>query len=277
MYSDELNHRLLHCDLCPHHCGVNRLCGESGFCHILETPRIYQHFLHFGEEDFISPAFIVNFAGCNLSCPDCPERAHWQQPALPITSATDYAHALMSHWKRVGLPASLEWIGGEPSLNLPFILEASDVLKQHLPNCPPILLNTNAYFNEDLISYMQKLIDGFVFDLKCSCECSKQLTGAADYYNVVTRNIQLIVNADWNPDLLIVRHLVVPHHFECCTKSVIEWFCQNIPGLKFNLMTTYRSIKDGLYKGLDEDYKNIAINYARCAGIKHLLINGGAE
>ena len=277
MHSDELNHRLEHCDLCPRHCGVNRVCGESGFCRVLKTPKIYQHFLHFGEEEMIAPAFIVNFAGCNLSCPDCPEREHWQQPGLPITNATVYAHALISHWNRAGLPASLEWIGGEPSLNLPFILEASCVLKQNLSNCPPIYINTNAYFNENLISYMQDVIDGFVFDLKCSRGCSKQITGAEDYYDVVTRNIQLIEKFGWNPDSLIVRHLVVPHHIDCCTKPVIEWFCYYTPELIFNLMTTYRSIKDSLYQGLDENSKKLVIEYTRCAGVKHLLINGVYE
>ena len=42
--------RLESCDLCPRHCGVNRLLDERGFCRIGRQARVYSCAPHFGEE-----------------------------------------------------------------------------------------------------------------------------------------------------------------------------------------------------------------------------------
>lgn len=230
--------RMKHCDLCPHQCGVDRISGEKGICGESGFPRIYQNFLHLGEEETIIPAFVVNFSGCNLKCLDCSERIHWTLPSLNTGSADHYAHALCNYWKRTGLPGSIEWIGGEPVINLHYVLSVSEILKHELENCPPIYLNTNVYFEPSLTDYMQGIIDGFVFDLKCSAQCAEKLVGFSDYHEVVTENIKSIYNT-WSPEKLILRHLVIPGHIECCTKEILEWCYRNTPNLWFNLMTGF--------------------------------------
>ena len=66
--------RLSACDLCPRHCGVNRLEGELGECGIGRLARISSYNLHFGEEEPLvgkGGSGTIFFAGCNLHCRNC--------------------------------------------------------------------------------------------------------------------------------------------------------------------------------------------------------------
>ncbi len=234
--------RLQSCDLCPRQCHVDRTQGECGFCGNDATPRIYQHFMHLGEEITIVPAFIINMAGCNLTCPTCPERFRFASQRLPIHDAESYAQRLAQYFINKRMPKSLEWIGGEPSVQLPFILQTSEQLHKIMGNtCPQILLNTNGYFDANLLNEMKGTIDGFVFDLKCLPSCQKEITGAEDYWETVTPVILRAYQIFDGP--YIVRHLVMPGHTICCTRPIIEWCRQNIPRACFNLMTGFEDFR----------------------------------
>ena len=263
--------RLKHCDLCPHHCGVNRIVGQTGICGATGLPSIYQHFIHLGEEIQLVPAFIVNFAGCNLYCPDCAERHRWQNRPLSTGNAQHYAKAMADYWNKTGFPKSLEWIGGEPTLHLDYVLETSAALKEWLgTNCPKIYLNTNVYFNDNLIPYMDALIDGFVFDLKCMQSCALNLTGYENYTSVVTTNILKIYQM-WPHENLILRHLIQPNHVHCCTKNIILWCKDNTPDLCFNLMTAFHG-NDG--NTISDDERKQGIELLTQSGLNRFLIDG---
>ena len=261
-----------HCDLCPHQCGVDRLSGETGICGVTSVPRIYQHFVHLGEELCLIPAFIVNFAGCNLNCPNCAEKHRWS--LTPLKIGDDYAQRLSAYWKKHGFPKTLEWIGGEPSVNLYFVLKSSIELKSLLQNdCPEIYLNTNVFFSYDLISLMKDRMDGFVFDLKCFPDCSENQVGHQNYFEVVSKNIQSIYE-QWPAEKLILRHLMIPGHLECCTKPIIQWCRQYVPNLIFNLMTTFHSMDGTEPEILSTIERNEGILYLKKCGLKHFLIDG---
>ena len=38
---------------------------------------------------------------------------------------------------------------------------------------------------------------------------------------------------------LIVRHLLMPGHLECCWRPVAEWLAENLPGVKVNLRSGF--------------------------------------
>ena len=238
---EDLRARLCACDLCPRRCGANRNAGIKGLCGNDATPAVYQHFMHYGEEISIVPAFIINMSGCSLQCPTCSERCHFFEKALPVGTPAHYAGALAAHLRRTGLPASIEWIGGEPSCQLPFVLETSAILREKLQPCPPILLNTNGYFDTALLDAMHEILDGFVFDLKCAPSCQQEITGASDYWTVVTANIRAV--AAKFPGSHIIRHLVMPGHLECCTKPVLAWCRDNAPQMIVNVMTGFQDFR----------------------------------
>ena len=267
-----LSNRLQSCDLCPNRCGCNRLLGQKGLCNNTDTPAIYQHFLHAGEEITLVPAFIINMSGCSLSCPTCSESCRFGKNILPVICAEKYAQAMVGYFKRHGMPKSIEWIGGEPSTQIHFVLKTSWYLKK-LGVSVPIYLNTNAYFDVALLDLMHGIIDGFVFDLKCSESCQNITGGFSNYYNTATQVITRAINEFEGGHIL--RHLVMPGHVECCTKPIIDWCRIHIPNVIFNLMTTFHDFRpDATIFSLPDCDAAKSIELAKSAGLTNLMING---
>ena len=238
-----LRARLRACDLCPNACGVDRSQGQTGLCGVDDSPAVYQNFMHYGEERTLVPAFVINLCGCGLSCPTCPERCRFGQKRLPTGSPEHYAAALKGYFERRQMPKSLEWIGGEPSAQILFVLETSWALKAMMPDGPRIYLNTNGYFDIGLLDMMAGAIDGFVFDLKCAPACTGIVGGHADYYDVVTGVIARAYAL--YPEHIIIRHLVMPGHVSCCTAHVLDWCVAHVPGAAINLMTGFENFETG--------------------------------
>ncbi len=260
--------------MCPNRCGCDRLNGETGICGNDANPSIYQHFVHMGEEISIVPAFIINMAGCSLDCPTCPEKCRFHQAKIPVGSPEHYADMMAAYFKKKQMPKSIEWIGGEPSTQLLFVLETSRRLKEILPDCPTIYLNTNAYFDPDLLDYMHGIIDAFVFDLKCTESCSHIVGNFPDYVKtakeVIRRGVREFLGEH------IVRHLVMPGHVDCCTKPIIDWCQANIPDVTFNLMTTFRDFRTDVTGPLclGKEEAERAKDLVVLSGLKHCLIDG---
>jgi putative pyruvate formate lyase activating enzyme len=56
-----------------------------------------------------------------------------------------------------------------------------------------------------------------------------------DYWNVVTSCIQRV----WREgERVVVRHLLMPGHFECCTVPVLHWLSER-KGIEVSLLTQY--------------------------------------
>jgi putative pyruvate formate lyase activating enzyme len=43
---------------------------------------------------------------------------------------------------------------------------------------------------------------------------------------------------DWGEDI-VIGHLIMPNHVECCTKPVLEWIAKNMPGTLVNIMDQF--------------------------------------
>ena len=265
------------CRLCPRACGAVRPdAAAQGYCQQSGSV-VYQHFIHCGEELIISPSFIINMMGCNLDCPACSERSRWGT-ARHIWSGTGtvYGDNVANFLSGQSHVAAIEWIGGEPGIHLPFVLEASWTIRDRLKPAPPIYLNTNGYYEASLLPFMASGLDGFVFDLKACHPCGLALTGAADYWPVVTRNIVQGTETLANRAPQIVRHLVVPGHVECCTEPILRWLRIHVPEAWINLMTTFQNF------GRCEDYPEAlprkeadrAIALAKSLMFPRLMIDG---
>lgn len=178
------------------------------------------------EEEEISPTLAVYFVGCNARCGFCHAKSfsHCSPQALDVG-------LLRSILRKSGdLPIrTVSFLGGEPSLYLSGIQEAVQGL--HLP---PLVLNSNMLFSGYEWRRLEGLIDYFIADLKFgNDDCAADIAHVGDYWATVTYNI---LEAD-NRAGVIVRHLVLPGHLECCTKPVIQWIGRY--GLRANLMLYY--------------------------------------
>ena len=220
------------CRLCERRCGADRKGGKAGVCGVLE-PRVSSEFLHFGEEPELVPSHTIFFAGCTFRCAFCQNYDISQDPecGAQISSAE-----LANRIERGG-GINVNWVGGDPTSNLEYILHVMYELKALKFNIAQVW-NSNMYLTEEAMGVLDGVIDVYLSDFKYGNDrCAKRLSGVDRYFEVVSRNHRL---ASKQCEILL-RHLVMPGHVECCTKPVLDWVAKNIPNevIRVNVMDQY--------------------------------------
>lgn len=236
------------CRLCESRCGVDRTLGRKGECGVGEA-RIASHFLHHGEERPLVPSYTVFFAGCNFECaycqnfdisadPSCGRSIEPSVMARKIENLTDISRAgfhvsLIREWPEKA--KNVNWVGGDPTPNLLYILQVLKECRGHLAQ----IWNSNMYMSEESMRLLDGVMDLYLADFKYGNDkCAKRLSDVDDYFRVVSRNHGLAAKqAD-----LLVRHLMLPGHLECCTYPVLDWLARNVPEASINIMDQYRPV-----------------------------------
>lgn len=232
------------CILCERKCGVDRRVGKKGHCGVLE-PRISSDFLHMGEEPDLIPSYTVFFSGCTFNCVFCQ---NWDISTRPgsgeVISPDEMArmieardpHASSTRSIRGRSPGSarnVNWVGGDPTSNLPFILEVLRICNANIPQ----VWNSNMYLSPESMRLLDGVIDLYLTDFKYgNDECAMRLSNAPNYMEVVKRNHKMALS---NGEM-IIRHLVLPGHIDCCTRPTLEWIAANLSPVKVNVMAQYR-------------------------------------
>ncbi len=225
------------CELCEHKCGVNRMEGQKGVCKAPPFLLISSEFLHYGEESFLVPSHTIFFMGCNLACVYCQNYtiSNWLEFGTKL-SKEELAEIIARRKEQCA--KNVNFVGGEPTPYLPFILEVLEILKERKVSIP-VVWNSNFYMSARAMSLLKGVVDLYLPDFKYgNDECALRLSKVKNYFTTVTRNLRF---ASRDADVCI-RHLVLPNHFECCTKPILEWIASNINGenVVVNIMPQYR-------------------------------------
>jgi len=234
----ELGRQMLHsCRLCERGCKADRANGDKGHCGVLE-PLISSDFLHMGEEPELVPSYTVFFSGCTFNCVFCQ---NWDISTNPGSGARLTARELARKIEARGpslsrnftVARNVNWVGGEPTPNLPFMLE---VLRECRANLPQVW-NSNMYMSTDAMSLLNGVVDVYLSDFKYGNDgCAERLSNVPDYMRIITRNHR---RAREHAEM-IIRHLVLPGHVECCTRPALTWIAENLEDVKVNVMAQYR-------------------------------------
>ena len=218
---------LKNCRFCEWKCGVNREEGEKGKCGDLES-KISSEFLHFGEERVLVPSHTVFFSGCNFTCVYCQNWEISQKGCGRYVEPRTLAFKLDNTSGK-----NINWVGGDPTPNIAYILKVLSYMNSSLPQ----IWNSNMYLSEEGMKILAKLMDVYLTDFKYgNDECAERLSGIKNYTEVVRRN-HLIAERTGD---LIIRHLVLPNHLDCCTKPLLEWIDGELSSPAVNIMTQYR-------------------------------------
>jgi putative pyruvate formate lyase activating enzyme len=127
---------------------------------------------------------------------------------------------------------NVNFVGGDPTPNLHTIIDAMNQLDINVP----MLWNSNMYCSEETMRILADVIDIWLPDFKYGNDkCAIRLSKAPRYFEVVSRNHEF---AQSNGDM-IIRHLVLPNHLECCTKPVLIWISKHCPRALVNIMGQY--------------------------------------
>jgi putative pyruvate formate lyase activating enzyme len=247
-----LNRMLRHCIFCEWKCGVDRVVGtRKGACRMDATTRVATWFQHFGEETPLLGAGgsgTVFFAGCVFRCVFCQ---NWDISQYPLNGEKVDGKGLAAMMKtlRDEGTANINFVGGEPTPNLHTIVDGMRLMKANVP----MLWNSDMYLGPETMKILTDLIDIWLPDFKYGNDrCALRLSKVVRYMEVTTRNHKLAYE---NGDM-IVRHLILPNHFECCTKPVLDWIAENCPRALVNVMGQYRP--DHVVQDEPELYHDIA-------------------
>ncbi len=219
------------CRLCPRACGVDRTKGETGFCGLTDRARCFREMLNDCEERELIPSHHVYFAGCNLRCEFCTLLEWCEEPQAAPELRVDVIAAAVE--KRLGQGArTLNIVGGEPSVSILGILE---FLARISPNVR-LVWNSNMYFNPPVCQMLSGLVDVWLADFKCgNGRCARNILGGPNYVETVIENLKL---AESQGDL-IIRHVVLPGHRDCCTRPILQWIAREMPKVKVSLKGDY--------------------------------------
>ena len=220
------------CTLCEVKCRVNRREGV-GYCRVRES-LVASDFLHYGEEPELVPSYTVFFSGCNFRCVFCQ---NWDisQYRVGVEHVPEFMALKIEEAFKRGA-RNVNFVGGEPTPNLPFILETL----RHVDVPIPVVWNSNMYMSEEAMRLLDGVVDVYLADFKWgNDECALKYSKIPRYWEVVTRNL-LLARKHYGAEFLI-RHLVVPGHLECCTRPVLEWIAGNLGrDVRINVMFQYR-------------------------------------
>lgn len=226
------NCHLQHCMLCEHRCGVNREIGERGPCKAGTEARVFRHRVEYGEEPELIPSHLFYLSGCDLRCGFCIAEANAFDPGRGRVLTGQFLQAAIA-WGRQRGARNLQWVGGEPTIHLPAILQAMSECSE----LPPIVWKSDFHGTPEAFELLAGVVSIYVADFKFGNDaCASRIARVSDYVSIVTRNLQFV--ADTGD--LIVRHLLLPGHFECCFRPIVEWLREYLPNAKVSLRDGYQ-------------------------------------
>ncbi|GAH79808.1 unnamed protein product, partial [marine sediment metagenome] len=221
--------------LCPRHCGVNRLAGKSGKCHITSQVVISSYGPHFGEEAPLvgkHGSGTIFFTYCNLQCVFCQNYAISQLGEGRAVDSEELAGMMLSLQAKGCHNINLV----SPTHVVPYIVDALE-LAVSKGLYLPLVYNSGGYDSVETLGLLDGIIDIYMPDMKYSDEkTAEQLSGIKDYPKVNKAAVKEMHRqvGDLQMDKqgvahrgLLVRHLVLPDRL-AGTQEVVRFLAQEV-------------------------------------------------
>jgi putative pyruvate formate lyase activating enzyme len=222
---------LEHCTLCDHRCGVNRLNGELGLCRAGADTRFFSAQTEVADELELIPVFAIALSGCDLRCDFCVTgQSSWNPRAglgFEVVAMAERAQKALDQGAR-----TIMLLGGEPTIHLAAVLEFVALM----PDAARLVWKTNAHGSSEARALLAGMFDVWVADYKFGNEACAQRLARVSSYNPSVRENLLWASDDCD---LIVRHLLMPGHIECCWLPIVQWLSTQLPGVKVSLRTGF--------------------------------------
>ncbi len=280
------------CQLCGHHCGVDRTRGPAGKCQEGDGLWLGGAGVHFGEEPpLVGPAGgarhgsgLVLIGGCNLACSGC-ETADISLQRRSLTSVDEegLAAVLLDLQRRAA--ANVNFV--TPTHVLPALLAGLARAAEH-GFALPVVWNCGGFESLEALRLLDGVVDVYLPDAKYGgAEEGLRYSGCADYPRVLAaclaemhRQVGVLrVGADGLATRgVLVRHLVLPGEV-ARPPELMALLAAVSPDLWVNVLSQYRPVHEArLLPIVDRrprrDEVQAAVSAARSAGLVHLLLDG---
>ena len=208
-----------------------------GVCRVGTQSYVASEMLHLGEEALLRPAHAIFFSGCTATCAFCTAARFAFRPTYGIPVTAQMLAARIEQRQAEGA-RSVCFIGGDPAPHIPLIVETLERLGSRRQI--PAVFNSNFYLSGEALDLLDGAIDIYLPDLKFGPtagpqSCGERIGGMPDYWHAVTGCIERVHREGKR---LLVRHLLMPGHFECCTRPALQWLAE-LPGVEVSLLTQY--------------------------------------
>lgn len=221
---------LIKCMLCPRKCGVDRINGQRGRCHMGADLVLARAALHYWEETCISGekgSGAVFFAGCNLGCIYCQNYQISDGSSGETITVERLADIFLELQNQGANNINLV----TPTHYVPQIIEALDISKKN-GMILPVVYNTSGYECVETLKMLDGYVDIYLPDYKYrDVGLAKEYSKAADYPEVadvaIAEMVHQIGECEFNEATgmmkrgVIVRHMVLPGHVQN-SKDVLE-------------------------------------------------------
>ena len=249
------------CELCPHRCKVNRNKNQIGRCKATNKIKLGLYSVHNFEEPCISGekgSGTVFFSNCNFNCVYCQNYEISQQGKGKEITIEELAKIFLKQQEKDVENINLV----TPTSYVPQIIEALKIAKSKGLKLP-IVYNTNGYENIETLKMLEGYIDIYLPDLKyAEDDLGKKYSKIDNYFEIATKAIKEMEKQVGIAELnengvmkkgMIVRHLVLPGHFEN-SKKVLKWMNENLnKEIYISVMAQYFPT----YKAKTEEYSEI--------------------
>lgn len=240
---------LEHCDLCAHHCGVNRRATTQGaVCRTGERAVVSSYNPHFGEEAPLvgrGGSGTIFFAWCNLRCQYC-QNYEISQLGEGIEVEPEELAVMMLRLQAMGCH-NINFVS--PSHVVAPILAAT-LLAAQAGLRVPIVYNTGGYDSAEALALLDGVVDIYMPDVKyADAEIARRYSKIRAYPAInraavkeMHRQVGDLVVDEHGIALrgLLVRHLVLPNDL-AGTRETLRWLAEDIsPRTYLNVMAQYR-------------------------------------
>jgi putative pyruvate formate lyase activating enzyme len=279
--------RLVHCDLCPRECRVNRLEGETGFCNATSKLKVASFNPHFGEERplvGVGGSGTIFLSHCNLGCVFCQNWDISHEGAGTECGTEDLAMIMLQ----------LQDMGCQninvvtPTHYSPHVLLGLD-LAASLGLRLPLVYNTCGWERPDILAILDGVVDIYLADFKYTDPgMARTYSAEAENYPSVTKSALVEMNRQVGVAMrerngsiyrgLMIRHLVMPGEVSA-SRDAVRWIAARLPaGTYVNLMLQYRpAYRAHLYPEInrpvsEEEYMQV-VDEARACGLTQLDVD----
>ncbi len=242
------------CRVCPHHCGINRLAGETGKCRTARQAVVSSYGPHYGEEAPLvgkHGSGTIFFTNCNLRCRFCQNYSISQLGEGEEASREEIAGMMLTLQAKGCHNINLV----SPTHVVPQILEAVEIAAKmgvHLP----LVYNSGGYDSMETLKILDGIIDIYMPDMKYSDEkTAREFSGVADYPSINRLAVKemhrqvgdLQINEEGIATRgLLVRHLVLPNNLSG-TREIVHFLAREISQNTYlNVMAQYHPCYEAL-------------------------------
>ncbi len=226
---------LKNCQVCPRHCGINRLADETGKCHTGKLAVVSSYGPHFGEEAPLVGKYgsgTIFFTNCNLKCLFCQNYSISQLGDGTEVTKEELARMMLALQAR-GCH-NINFVS--PTHVVPQILEGLEIAI-NLGLRLPLVYNSGGYDSAETLEILDGIVDIYMPDMKYSDEkIAEELSGIKNYPTInqaaLTEMHRQVGDLQIDEDGiavrgLLIRHLVLPHGL-AGTKEIMKFIAEDI-------------------------------------------------